>query len=170
MLYFVVNGLFFGEDVISELYNVNDDEENFFSFFPRSIERIIYCTLVSIVIGIIADFFFVDEKKIKGIFRREKNDFPTLKNNITKFIKDLQVRYLTFIIIVSVIIIISFFYLLCFNYVYPYTQIEWVKTTITVIIIRQILSCLFIFLEAVFRFISFRVNSEKLYKLSRILS
>ena len=32
MLYFVVNGLFFSEEVISELYNVNEEEENFFSF------------------------------------------------------------------------------------------------------------------------------------------
>jgi len=72
ILYFVVNGLFFSEEVISELYNVNEDDENFFSFFPRSIERIIYSTIVSIIIGMITDFFFIDEKKIKGIFRREK--------------------------------------------------------------------------------------------------
>ena len=36
ILYFVVNGLFFSEEVISELYNVNEDEENFFSFLPSS--------------------------------------------------------------------------------------------------------------------------------------
>ena len=58
ILYFVVNGLFFSEEVISELYNVNEDEENFFSYFPRSIERLIYTTIVSIVVAMIADFFF----------------------------------------------------------------------------------------------------------------
>ena len=62
ILYFVVNGLFFSEEVISELYNVNEDEENFFSFLPRSVERLIYTTLVSIIIGMITDFFFIDEK------------------------------------------------------------------------------------------------------------
>ena len=80
----------FSEEVISELYNVNEEEENFFSFIPRSIERLIYTTLVSIIIGIITDFFFIDEKKIKGIFRREKliccaNDQkPMIFNSNTK--------------------------------------------------------------------------------------
>ena len=56
LLYFVVNGLFFSESVISELYAIDEDDEHFFSYFPRSIGRIIYCTIVSIVIGIIVDF------------------------------------------------------------------------------------------------------------------
>ena len=62
ILYFVVNGLFFSEEVISELYNINEEDENFFSFISRSIERLLYTTLVSIVVGIITSFFFVDEK------------------------------------------------------------------------------------------------------------
>jgi hypothetical protein len=65
MLYFVVNGLFFSEEVISELYNIDEEKENFFSFIPRSLTRIIYCTLVSIAVGLVTNFFFVDEKKIK---------------------------------------------------------------------------------------------------------
>ena len=87
-----------------------------------------------------------------------------------QFIKELKNRYLSFIILVFFIIIISFFYLLCFNYAYPYTQIEWIKTSVTVIAIRQLLSCLIIFLEVVFRFLSFKIQSEKLYKFSRVLN
>ena len=71
ILYFVVNGLFFSEEVISELYNVDEEKENFFSFIPRSIERLLYTTLVSIIIGIITNFFFVNENKIK-IYERFK--------------------------------------------------------------------------------------------------
>ena len=169
ILYFVVNGLFFSEEVVSELYEVDEDDENFFSFFPRSIERIIYCTLVSIVIGIIADFFFIDEKKIKGIFRREKDNVDVLKKNISELISDLKKRYLAFIIIVSVILLISFFYLLCFNYVYPYTQIEWIKSSIAIMIIMQILSTLRCLLETSLRYLSYKFNSEKLYKISKFL-
>ena len=40
ILYFVVNGLFFSEEVISELYNVNEDEENFFMFFTKISRKI----------------------------------------------------------------------------------------------------------------------------------
>ena len=63
ILYFVVNGLFFSEEVISQLYNSKD--ENFFSFFARSYEQIIYSALVGIVAGYLTDFFFVEEKKNK---------------------------------------------------------------------------------------------------------
>ena len=34
IFYFVVNGLFFSESVVSELYNVDDSKENFFSYLP----------------------------------------------------------------------------------------------------------------------------------------
>ena len=85
-------------------------------------------------------------------------------------IKELKKRYLAFIIIVFTIILISFFYLLCFNYVYPYTQMEWIKTSIMVILLRQILSCLIILLEAILRFLSFKIKSEKMYKFSKLFS
>ena len=169
ILYFVVNGLFFSEEVISELYNLDEDEENFFSYFPRSIERLIYTTIVSIVVGMIADFFFINENKIKGIFRREKDDIKNLKRNIIELVSDLKKRYFAFIIIVSVILVISFFYLLCFNYVYPYTQIEWIKSSITIMIIMQILSTLKCILETSLRFLSYKFKNEKLYKISKIL-
>ena len=169
ILYFVVNGLFFSEEVISELYNIDEDEENFFSFIPRSLNRIIYCTLVSIAVGLITNFFFVDEKKIKGIFKRDKDDIPTLKKNMSQFVKDLKHRYIIFIIVVSVILIFSAFYLLCFNYVYPYTQIEWIKSSIAIMIFMQILSLLKCILETSLRYLSYRFNSEKLYKISKIL-
>ena len=169
MLYFVINGLFFSEEVISELYNLDEDKENFFSFFPRSITRLLYTTLVSIIIGIITDFFFIDEKKIKGIFRREKDNISILKKNMAELMRNLKIRYISFIIIVSIILIISFLYLLCFNYVYPYSQIEWIKSSVTIMIIMQVLSTLKCILETSLRYLSYRFNSEKLYKISKLL-
>ena len=150
------------------LYHL-DKEDSFFSFVPRSISRFIKTTIVGEVIQYVADFFLIEESKIKSFFRREKNNKIALKQNVVIFTKELQKRYLSLIIFVFVIIVISFFYLLCFNYVYPYTQIEWIKTSIMVIIIRQILSCLIIFLETCLRFLSFKFKSEKLYKISKVL-
>ena len=151
------------------LYHL-DKKDSFFSFIPRSISRFIKTTIVGEVIEYIADFFLLEESKIKSLFKREKENKIALKENVIIFIKELKKRYTSLIILVFIIIIISFFYLLCFNYVYPYTQLEWIKTSVMVIIIRQLLSCLFIFLETVLRFISFKTNSEKLYKFSKILN
>ena len=169
ILYFVVNGLFFSEDYISEVYN-STEEEKFFTFFPRSINRFIYCTFVSIVISYLTELFFFEEKKIASIFKREKEDKNILKEKITKLIKDISNRYLGFIITVFIIILFAFYYLLCFNYVYPKTQVEWVKSSIIIFLIMQILSFLSCLLESCFRILSFKCKSEKCYKISKLLS
>ena len=169
ILYFVVIGLFYSEEYISTLYNLNDEEENFFSYIPRSIDKYVYTALVGGVIGYIIDCFFVEERKLKGIFKREMDNIENLKSEISEFIINLKRRYLSFIILVFVILLFAFFYFLCFNYVYPKTQVEWVKSSITIFIIMQILSILKCFLETCLRFMSFYCNSEKLYKLSKFL-
>ena len=169
ILYFVVNGLLFSEEVIGELFEADEEDENFFSYFPRSIERIIYSTLVSIVIGIITDLFFLGEDRIKKIYKSEKNQPKVLRERIVHLINDIKKRNIAFIVIASIILIFSFFYLLCFNYVYPYSQIEWIKSSITIVIIMQILSVLKCLLQSGLRILSFKIRSEKMYKIGKLL-
>ena len=168
ILIFVFNGLFYSENYISELYNLQ--KEKFFDFLQRSINRFIYTGIGIIIANFIVDFFFVEEKKIKGIFKREKDDKIVLKEEIEKLIKSIVKRILLFIIIVYVILIISLYYLLCFNYVYPKTQIEWIKSSIAFIIIIQFISILVVLLETCLRFLSFRFKSERIYKISKLIN
>ena len=114
--------------------------------------------------------FFFEEKKIKGIFLREKDDRITLKGEIVALLREMQKRYLIFVIIVFIILIVALYYLLCFNYVYPYMQIEWIKSSIVIMIILQIISILTCTFETIFRFLSFRYKSERIYKLSKIIN
>lgn len=168
ILYMVINGLFYGEDAISEIYHL-EGEDSFFGFFPRAITRYIYSAVVGVIIGVVIDLFFVQERKMKGIFNREKNNIVNLKVQITKLSKGIVIRYLAFVIIVIVIFILLMFYLLCFNYVYPHTQGEWVKSSIFLIIIMQILSILVALIQTGLRFLGFHFKSEKLFKLSKML-
>ena len=165
--YLVIIGLFFGEDYLSEIYNL-EEEDNFFSFFPRIIDKLIYSSIISMIIGYIIDFFFVEEKKIIAIFQRDKNNRHELRQNIAIFIKNILQRYVSFIIIVFIILIFSSYYLLCFNRVYPKTQIEWIKSTIVIFIFIQLISLLKCIYESSLRFMSFRLKSERLYKISKI--
>ena len=125
--------------------------------------------MVSVVVSFIVELFFVEEKKIKGIFKREKDEKLLIKEKIIELIKSMQKRYLLFIIIVYIILIISLYYLLCFNYVYPKTQIEWIKSSFTIMIIMQILSTLKVLLETFLRFLSFKFKSERIYKISKLI-
>ena len=168
ILYCTINGLFYGEDAISEIYHIEGDD-SFFGFFPRSITRYIYSAIVGVIIGVIIDLFFVNERKMKGIFNREKKNIVNLKVKITKLSKEIVIRYLAFVIFVLVLFLLLMFYLLCFNYVYPHTQGEWVKSSIFLIILMQILSILVALLQTGLRFLGFHFKSEKLYKLSKLL-
>ena len=169
VLYFVVVGLFYSEEYIGELYNIDEEDDGFFDYIPRNIQKFIYTTFVSIVISYIVDFFFIEEKKIKGIFKREKENLINLRKEIFCLIQDIQKRYLAFIIVILILLLISFYYLLCFNYVYPKTQSEWLKASLTIFVIMQILSILKCLLETCLRFLSFKCESEKLYKISKRL-
>ena len=168
-LYFVITGLFYDEEYIAELYKIKDEDENFFSYIPRSAVKLIYTTLVSIIIGYIVELFFVEEKKIKKLFKREKENSSLLKEEIINLTKHIHKTNLAFIIFVMIILLFSFYYFLCFNYVYPKTQIEWIKCSITIMIIMQILSALKCLLQTSLRYLSFKFNSAKIYKISRLL-
>jgi len=168
-LYFVINGLFYNEEYISELF-YSTEEETFFSFFPRSISRFFYATLVGVIIGIIIDCFFVEENKIKRILIREREDPMQLKYEISLNVTNIKKRYISFISICLFISIISWYYVSCFNSSYPGVQIEWIKSSITIMIIMQILSGLIVILEAILRSISFKFESEKVYKIKQLLN
>ena len=164
----VINGFFYGEDEISKIYHIEGDDP-FFGFFTRSITRYLYTAIVGVIIRIIIDLFFVQEKKMKNIFNREKKNIVNLKVKITALSKEIVIRYISFIIFVLVLFLLLMFYLLCFNYVYPHTQGDWVKSSIFLIILIQILSILVALLQTSLRFLGFYYKSEKLFKLSKLL-
>ena len=83
-------------------------------------------------------------------------------------IKELQKRYISFLVIVFIILVLSFYYLVCFNRVYPKTRIEWLKSSIVIMIFVQIISILKCLYEAGLRYISLRYKKERIYKLSKI--
>jgi hypothetical protein len=168
-LYFIINGLFFSEEYLSQLFNSNE-EDSFFSYFPRSISRFFYAVIVGYIIGIIIDCIFIEERKVKRIFLREKDDHFQIKYEISVIIQSIKIRYNIFIFLCLFISIISWYYVSCFNNVYPGVKIEWIKSSITIIIIMQILSVLVILLEGIVRNLSFHYQSEKLFKFKKYLS
>ena len=163
-LYLIINALFINEEFISDVFNSHDD--NFFSFLPRCIDRIFYITLVRVVVNYIIDFFFIEEKKIKIILKSKKNTINDVKMKMNEILRKIIKRFLFFIIFVFIFLILSLYYITCFNYRYYYSINEWIKSSVFIIIFMEILSIIAILLQSSFRFLSFKLNSEKIYKLS----
>ena len=167
-LNFFTNALFFNEEFVSQIYH-SEKKENFFSFIPRCIDRLFYTTIVGVIVKYLIEFFFVEEKRIKFIFKRVEN-ITIIKREITKLVKTVLNRFIYFIITCFIITIFSLYHISCFNNIYPHLVNEWIKSSIFIIIIKHILSILVILFESFVRFMSFRFESEKLYKISLFLS
>ena len=162
---FVVNGMFINEDYISKLFH-STKEDNFISFLPRSINRCFYTIIASIIISYIVGCFFVQEKRLKSIFKYERNNIYAIKYEVCLVMREMKWRYNIFIILTAVISAFSWYYISCFNNVYPHIKMEWIKSSIFIILLVHILSILVTLVEALLRFISFEIKSEKMYKAS----
>ena len=166
-LYLIINGLFFNENYISDLLKSETDAIG--SIISRILDRIAVITITGVIINYIIEFFFIEENKIKKIFKREKENIIILKYESVQMIKNTYTKYNIFIIISGIIMIISLYYVFCFNNVYSSIKGEWIKSSIIIISIMQILPILLCLLDTCIRFISFKCKSERLFKLSSIL-
>ena len=170
ILYFFINGIFFNEDYISQIFH-SQKEETFFSFLTRSFNRLVYTTLINVIINYIINWFFIDEEKnIKKIFKREKNRFFNIQFEMVKIANNIKKKYLIFIIISFIINIFVLYYVGCFNSIYYHSKIEWIKSSIMIFFIMQLLSILVCLLESIIRFIGIKIKSERIFKISLYLS
>ena len=62
--------------------------------------------------------------------------------------------------------LVSWYYISCFNNVYSNTKIEWLKSSIFIIIIMQLLPFLYSLIFSLLRFISLRCQVEQIYKIA----
>ena len=168
-LYFLINGLFYSDSYISEVFN-STKEETLFSFVPRSYNRFLYSTVVGKIIEYIIKVLLVDEIKLKKLLLKKRKDYLILRYEIAILVRTIFNKIKILIIINYIITIFSFYYLSCFNNVYPNIKLEWILSSILIIVIVQILPFVFSFLETIIRFISIRCESEKLFKLSLLFS
>ena len=127
----------YNEEFISELNNSNEIK-NFNYFLNNSLNRLLSVSIIGIVINYIINYYFVDEKKLKKIFIKNRKN-KEIKYKIISLIKYIEKKYKSFIIISYIITITSWYYIFCFNNVYPNTSINWIKTTIFIIALIQLL-------------------------------
>ena len=167
-LYFVVNALFFTEEYLSELSNI-DGKDSFLDFVPRRINHFFYIYAVVGIISYSMDYFFIQEIKIKKIFLRNKEGEMKIKYEISLITKDIENRFKILIICSIISTILFFIYISCFNIVYPNTKIEWIESSIFIIIITQLINFILTFIECSIRYIAIKCNSDKIFRLSLIL-
>ena len=93
-----------------------------------------------------------------------------MKDKLYGLIKNIKIRYCIFIILCFIFGVFIWYYIFCFNNVYPSMIKELVITTIIIYIIMQIIYLVLTILETIIRLIALKCKSERLFKISQFLS
>ena len=168
-IYFVVNALFYTEEYLSEIFRINS-KDGFFDFVPRRFNQFVYIYVVIGFISYIFGYFFIEDKKVKKIFVKNKEGEMKIKYDISVITTDINKRFKALIIISFIVNIIGFVYISCFNIVYPNSKFEWFKSTIFIFIIIQLIKYGIILIECCIRYTAIKCNSNKLFRLSLVFS
>ena len=168
-LYFVINALFYNEEYLSALFK-SEEEDSFFAFIPRRINEYIYTSAVSGIISYLIGYFFVEEVKLKRIFVRNRNDEMKIKYELSVLAESMRQRFIGLIIFSISLSVICFVYISCFNIVYPYIRVEWIKSSIFILVLMQIINFFITLIEACIRFMAIKCNSKKMFRLSLLFS
>ena len=168
-LYFFINGLYFNEDYVNEVFH-SEKEGKFFDFISRTNYNFFYASMVGAIVQYMINCFFVEEKKFQNLFRREKDNELRLRSEFGMILNLIKTRYIAFFITSYIITLSSWYYITCFNNVYPNMKIEWIKSSIFIIIIMLFIYIGLALLETILRFLSFKCKSEKLFKFSKIFA
>ena len=161
-LYFTVNALFFNDSTMHKIY-----EENGTFNFIYHLPQIVYSTLISSAINMIATFLSLSEKAILE-FKAKNSKNRTKQSVVNKLI----IKFILFFVLIYILLILFWYYLVCFCAVYINTQIHLVKDTLisyTLYLLYPFGLCL---LPGSFRIPSLaskKANKECIYKLSKII-
>ena len=162
-IYFVITAAFYTENYISDLF-FSDEKDGFLSFISRRFYEITLSALICGVIGYFCTYFFDHDEYLKRLFTKKTNVKINLALN--QFVKDLKIKFIILIAISIAFTIFSFLYIACFNVVYRYLKHEWIKSSIVLFLLMQIINLVSTLLGTCCRYLSIKWNNIKLFRLS----
>ena len=162
-LYFTISAFFYTQDYLSERF-YSDDKESFLSFVPKRLYEIIFTMIICGIIQYFCTYFFDCDDDLRRIFTNKIKISTDLA--LAKFIKNLKIKFIILIVISIIITIFSFLYISSFNVVYPYIKREWIKCSVLILILMQIVNLISTLLGTCCRYLSIKWNSIKLFRLS----
>ena len=164
-----ISVFFFTNEYISYLF-YTDKNKNFYDFFKDSFTHLASIIILLMIYDYLLGFFFYNKKSIRYSMKKRRDDEKKLKKKIIQIIKNIKISYSIFIILSYIISIFTWYFISCFNNVYPHTKFYWIQLNVNIIIIVQILTLVLPFFETCLRFLSIKCNSEKLFKLSNYMN
>ena len=162
--YLVINGFLFNEQYVMKI--LRRTSKGFYYFLVDSITRIVYSSIIGVIINIIVGLLFRADKQLRKVQNKHKNNKILLHGEIVKIYKSTKFFYIFFTIFNVCAMLIFMFYLFCFCGVYRNCQADWFEGCFLVIMLMQLLPVLISLLLAVLRKAGLVCKIECLFKIN----
>ena len=162
--YLVINGFLFSEEYVMKI--LRRKSKSFYYFIVDSTKRIIYSSIIGVVINIIVDLLFKSDKQIRKVQNKYQDNKVLMHGEIVKIYKSTKLIYIVFTIFNVFIMIIFIFYLFCFCGVYRNCQADWFEGCFINLYLLQFVSVLICYILAVFRKGGLNCKVDFLFKIS----
>ena len=140
--------------------------KNFYYFLVDSVTRIVYSSIIGVVINIIVGLLFRADKQLRKVQSKYEGNKILLHGEIVKIYKSTKNLYIIFSILNVFIMLVFIFYLFCFCGVYRNCQADWFEGCFIVIFLMQILPVFLSLLLAVLRKGGLICKVEFLFKIN----
>ena len=166
--YFVINGLLYDTNYVSK--KLKRKSKSTYFFFVDSIKRIIYSSLVGVLVNVLVGLLFRSDKNLRKAQNKYKDNPILLNGEIVKIYKNMKITNFIFTIVNFIIMIAVWIYLFCFCGVYRNCQMDWVESALLIIGIMQVLPILISLLLALLRIIGLRCGLESCFRITSWIS
>ena len=162
--YFVINGFLFSEEYVMKI--LRRTSKGFYYFIVDSTKRIVYSSVIGIVINIIVGILFRADKSIRKVQHKYADNPIILNGEIVKIYKSTKNLYIAFTIVNCFVMAIFIFYLFCFCGVYRNCQGDWFEGCYLVFVIMNILPLIGSLLLACLRKLGLVCKMECFFKIN----
>ena len=166
--YFVINGLLYDAKYVSK--QLKRTHKTVYFFIVDSIKRIIYSSIVGVIVNIIVGLLFKSDKNLRKAHAKYKDNRVMLNGEVVKIYKNMKIIDIIFTIVNFIFMLMAWIYLFCFCGVFRNCQIDWLESTGIIIGIMQILPFLISLLLALLRIIGLRCGVESCFKINAWIS
>ena len=166
--YFVINGLLYDAKYVSK--QLKRTRKTVYFFILDSIKRIIYSSIVGVIVNIIVGLLFKSDKYLRKAQSKYKDNRVILNGEVVKIYKNMKIINIIFTVINFIFMLMVWIYLFCFCGVYRNCQIDWLESACIIIGIMQILPFLISLLLALLRIIGLRFGVEICFKINAWIS
>ena len=166
--YFVINGFLYDTKYVSK--RLKRKNKSVYFFFVDSIKRIIYSSLVGVLVNVIMGLLFRSDKTLRKAHIKYKDNRILLNGEVVKIFKNMKITNFLFTIVNFICMVVIWIYLFCFCGVYRNCQLDWIESTGIIIGVMQMLPILISFLLAVLRTIGLRFGIESCFRITAWIS